>query len=301
MTLRTPRNGMRETSGRPGSLWAAGSGGSREVERGRGRRSDELLERRGRRSGGGDRTCRGRVARAARGGRTNVLLGDASADARAADLVDVHAQVTGQTAHRGGRQSLAGLGGDARRGALHGADNGARVLSALGNFVGDLGLGRLGVRAVVDMLGCGLVGGLRGGAGLVGVGHQRVAHLQDLAGLAVEAGDRAGPGARDLDQRLVGLHLCEQIVLVDLLSDLHLPGDQLGLVHTLAQVGKDEVVGIAGGLARMRHWSGLDVEWTGVFGGWSPSHPGEQAYRVRATRQSTAARYPTSPAGTLRA
>ena len=73
------------------------------------------------------------------------------------------------------------------------------------------------------------------------VRHEDAADVDDVADLAVQLLDDAGPRARHLDERLVRLHLRHRLVLLDLLAGLDAPLDELRLVHAFAEVGLDEV------------------------------------------------------------
>src|SRR5262249_3703668 len=55
---------------------------------------------------------------------------------------------------------------------------------------------------------------------------------------------------RDLDRRLVRLHLDERVVLGDLLPLAHEPARDLAFGQALAQVGKLELVGHGAGIYR---------------------------------------------------
>ena len=59
--------------------------------------------------------------------------------------------------------------------------------------------------------------------------------------------DPPGVRAREFDDGLRGLDLDDHLIDVDLVPDLDLPGDQLRLGETFAEVGKDELARTAGG------------------------------------------------------
>src|SRR6185503_3704525 len=87
---------------------------------------------------------------------------------------------------------------------------------------------------------------LRRGRGCLAVGadeNERRANRNELALGHEDLRHLAGSRRGDLDRRLVGLDLDEGVVLGDVLPDLHKPARDLPLPHTLAQVGKLELVG----------------------------------------------------------
>ena len=59
---------------------------------------------------------------------------------------------------------------------------------------------------------------------------------------------------------LIQIGTGEQVACIDCLADLDLPGDELGLVHALAEVGEDEVVGVGGGFG-VGHGGGPADKW----------------------------------------
>ena len=64
----------------------------------------------------------------------------------------------------------------------------------------------------------------------------------DLTLLDEDLEHRAAPRRRDLDRRLVGLHLDERLVLLDALPLRDEPACDLGFRETLAEVGELELV-----------------------------------------------------------
>ena len=62
-------------------------------------------------------------------------------------------------------------------------------------------------------------------------------HLHEVAGVAVQLHDRARVGARQLDGRLRRLDVDERLVQRDDVAHVDLPGDDLGLDETFADVG----------------------------------------------------------------
>jgi len=120
----------------------------------------------------------------------------------------------------------------------------ALLLDLLGLLIAHLRFGSLG-GLVAGRLLAGLTGPRRGrGVGLRladVIGDQRAADLDDVAFAAVHFLDRAGPRTRHFDQRLVGFHLGEGLVLVDGIAGLHPPLDELRLVHAFTEIGKNEV------------------------------------------------------------
>ena len=171
----------------------------------------------------------------------HVARGDASAAARRRHAIDVDAELLRDPPHRGRRERLARGALDRRAGAAHEAlgdrerarhraDDGAGVFAfaARGGFRLRGGRLRRGGRR-------------RGRRAADDVAHERLADVQDVAFLAVQLADRAGPRARHLDEGLVGLHLREDLVLPHGVAGLHAPLDELGFVHPLAEIGQDEV------------------------------------------------------------
>jgi hypothetical protein len=221
---RDGRGGQRAAGGLGGRACGCGGRGGAGLGLGRGGRT-----------GGGCRLGRGF------GGGADIVGGNAAADARAADGVDVDAEIAGEAADGGGGQGLAVLGGHAGEGIAHLADDGAGVFA-----VGGLDL-------LLGVLGDGGAGGDGGGGsprayarGWDGalVGDEGGADLDDVAVLAVERGDGAGAGAWDFDKGLVGFHLSDDLVFLDGVAFLDLPGDEFGLFEALAEVGEDEDIGV---------------------------------------------------------
>src|SRR6266545_2757328 len=91
--------------------------------------------------------------------------------------------------------------------------------------------------------------GLRGRAGAVAAGggltsvdaDQRGAHLDGVALLGVQPGDRAGVGGGDLHHRLGGLDLDDRLVQRDRIALGHQPAHHFGVGQPLAEIGKPEV------------------------------------------------------------
>src|SRR5439155_22679625 len=91
-------------------------------------------------------------------------------------------------------------------------------------------------------------------------------HLADRANVAVlvvDLRDRPGARRRQLDRRLVGHHLDERLVELDLVADLDLPRDDLALDDAFADIRHVEVEahlttpGLFGSRpARDRRWAG---------------------------------------------
>ena len=65
----------------------------------------------------------------------------------------------------------------------------------------------------------------------------------------------AGVGARQLDDRLLGLHLDEDLVEGNLVTHGHVPGHDLGFGQPLPQVGQQEV------LERRHPWRHRSTSW----------------------------------------
>ena len=86
--------------------------------------------------------------------------------------------------------------------------------------------------------GCGAAGGGRRRLALGGDRDDRRADGDRLALGDEQAGDGAGVRRRQLDQRLGGLDLDDDVVDRDDVADLDLPGHDLGLGETLADVGQ---------------------------------------------------------------
>ena len=70
----------------------------------------------------------------------------------------------------------------------------------------------------------------------------RDADLDGLALLGQQPGDRAVPRAGQLDHRLGGLDLHDDLAVLDLVARLDVPGDDVGLGQALAYVGKLELL-----------------------------------------------------------
>jgi hypothetical protein len=175
----------------------------------------------------------------------DVLAGDPSVLAGAADAVDVDAELLGELANRWGRQGLGRhapqrfrfrfrfrlrlpLGFDFDI-ALVGAADLLAAAAARGPFVGSVADEDL---AALPRLGC--VGGCL-------ERHQRGADLDALADVAVELVDDARVRRGDLHQRLLGLDLDERLVQLDLFAFLDEPGDDLGFLQPFAEIGKLEL------------------------------------------------------------
>ncbi len=73
------------------------------------------------------------------------------------------------------------------------------------------------------------------------------ADRRDRAFLDEDLQHGSRPRGRDLDRRLVGLHLDERLILVDRLPLRDEPARDLGLGEALAEVGQLELVGHGGG------------------------------------------------------
>ena len=72
--------------------------------------------------------------------------------------------------------------------------------------------------------------------------HQHRADRDLVADLAGQLDHLARDRAFHLDRRLVGHHVGELLVLLDLVADLDVPGDDLGLGDAFADVGQLELV-----------------------------------------------------------
>ena len=72
-------------------------------------------------------------------------------------------------------------------------------------------------------------------------GEQRLPDGDGASGLGVQGGDDARVGDGDLDDGLGGLHLGDHLVDRDAVAGLDAPGDDLGLLESLAEVGEQEV------------------------------------------------------------
>src|SRR6266568_1741603 len=70
---------------------------------------------------------------------------------------------------------------------------------------------------------------------------QRGAHLDGVALLGVQPGDRAGVGGGDLHHRLGGLDLDDRLVQRDRIALGHQPAHHFGVGQPLAEIGKPEV------------------------------------------------------------
>src|SRR5205823_3493294 len=71
--------------------------------------------------------------------------------------------------------------------------------------------------------------------------HEHLADGTDVAVLEVDLADRPGARRRQLDGRLVGHHLDERLVELDLVAHLDLPRDDLALDDTLTDIRHVEI------------------------------------------------------------
>lgn len=71
-------------------------------------------------------------------------------------------------------------------------------------------------------------------------GDQRLPNPNEIAGLGVQTQHLTSPGGGDLDRRLRGLDLGQQLVELDGLTLGHSPLDQLGVGQAFGQVGQPE-------------------------------------------------------------
>ena len=166
---------------------------------------------------------------------------DPTAATASRDEVDVDSEFAGDATHRRSGECLAAnlfragvpfdLAGETitdRQFTGDRTDHGAGVFA--GGFFGR-GFGRRG--------GCGHRSfGLRT---TVAVSNQDRTDLDHVSGGTAEFADRAGPRTRDFDQSLVGLHLGQGLVFLDLISDGHPPFDEFGFIQPFSKVGKNEV------------------------------------------------------------
>lgn len=70
--------------------------------------------------------------------------------------------------------------------------------------------------------------------------HERGARRDDIPRVPVDARDPARPWRRDLDDGLVGLNREKRLVGHHVISRRHVPGDDLGLLEALTEVGQRE-------------------------------------------------------------
>jgi len=77
------------------------------------------------------------------------------------------------------------------------------------------------------------------------VGYKGVANLQNLPFGAVKLGDHARSWAGYFHKGFIGLHLREDVMLVDPVPGLHTPLDQFRFVNPLPKIREDEVVRVA--------------------------------------------------------
>ena len=77
------------------------------------------------------------------------------------------------------------------------------------------------------------------------VPHQHRADFDDVASLATDLCQRAGPWRGNLNQCLIRLHLSERLALLDGVTGLDLPVDEFCLSEALTQVRKEEVALVA--------------------------------------------------------
>ncbi|MNE16247.1 hypothetical protein D3C80_1091880 [compost metagenome] len=175
---------------------------------------------------------------------------DAAGRARARHEHQVDPQITRAVTHgRGGQRALARLAAGQGR-------NGLGV--GLGRSSSRLG-GRCGHRSRRSRLGLG-GGRRRGGRGFGDIAlpldleaDQRAADGDLLTGFAVQGDDDAGDRAGQLDRRLVGHDLGQDLVFLDRVADLDVPADQLGLGRAFAHVGQfEDVVGSGCGRRPLR-------------------------------------------------
>ena len=146
------------------------------------------------------------------GDATHVVGGDLSLGAARVHRAQIDVQLAGQGAD-GGRHLDLGAAGPRRLGPLvdahlvarHGADHGAGV----------------------------------GSLTLIEVDQGRP-HRHDVARLGVQLGDASGMGRRYLDDRLVGLHRQQRLLVDHLIADGDVPVDDLGFLEALPQVGQVE-------------------------------------------------------------
>ena len=73
--------------------------------------------------------------------------------------------------------------------------------------------------------------------------NHRRANSDGVADFRAEPDDLAVDGRRDFDRRLVGHHVGQLLVFLDLVADLDVPGDDLGLGNAFANVGQLELIG----------------------------------------------------------
>ena len=161
-------------------------------------------------------------------GVADILGRHTTADAGACDRVDIDAEVAGESAYGRCGERLAIAAAHAREGVRNLTDD------------------RSGVFAFFTLSCCGLGCGL-GGRCVIGaafVGHEDRPDLDDVAIVAVQGLDLARARRGNLDQRLVGLHLGEDLVLLDLVAFADDPLDELGFFEPLTKVGEDELVRI---------------------------------------------------------
>ncbi len=111
-------------------------------------------------------------------------------------------------------------------------------------------LGRCG--AVVCFGGC-TAGGLDG--------DERRTHLDHLAGRGEELDDRAGEGARQFDDGLLGLDLDEDLVQLDGFAGSDVPRHHLCLGEPLPQVGQEERPDALGAPAPAHGWRLRSTSW----------------------------------------
>ena len=181
----------------------------------------------------------------------HIAGGHASAASGAQDAVDVNAKLFGDPANCRGGQCSHLLGGDHFR------------------FVSAAGQSRWCVAIVVDAahdgasvfalfaggtLGCfGFIGGgAGGGLAALSVAHQHGAHIDDVTFRTTQFGDHTRPRAGDFHQRFVRFHLRKGLVFGNLIAHRDPPLDEFGFVHTLSEIGKDEM-GFVGGLFDLGH------------------------------------------------
>ncbi|ERN45266.1 ABC transporter ATPase [Prescottella equi NBRC 101255 = C 7] len=169
------------------------------------------------------------------GGGEDVLLADASTDARARDLRQVDVVVGGELAHERGdvRRVVGRLGRcGGRCGSSSGGGRcGSRSRSSSGGSRGGLGCGRLGG------LGCGSRSGRGSGRRSSGADDgELAAHVDDVVLLRADLEQHTGDGRRDLGVDLVRRDLEEGLVDGNLVTDGLEPAGDGALGDRLAQL-----------------------------------------------------------------
>ena len=198
--------------------------------------------------------CEGRSARQMRG---EVFAGDDPARAAADDVGEVDALLARHEAHRGRRQrARTGRTRRARRRCRGcGGRRGGVVSVRAPAFPATAAAGRRLRGAVADedrhLLALGRVG-VRAVRGARPDGDERRADLDRLTRRGEQLDHGARKGARQLNDRLLGLHLHEDLVQLDRVAGGDMPRHDLRLGEALAQVGQEERSDAGGAAAHGR-------------------------------------------------